>query len=184
MSHAFKNGCCYIKVQEFKLHTILCPSGFSVLSANMYYEYYYIGMEKTFGEAQTYCREKFDDLATIRNREDNDRVVAVLPKQEMNVWIGLRDDMNIWNWKHRDMTFRNNRDFRKWVPGHPIRSGHGRTCVVMEPDGRWQSRACGARFPAVCFDGKRALTIWKTWTKENWNCNPTSAIITNKTNIL
>lgn len=53
------------------------------------YEYIFIPQSKTWSEAQRYCKEKYYDLATIK---DNSDMQAAVGPQDFPVWIGLHRD--------------------------------------------------------------------------------------------
>uniref|UniRef100_A0A3Q0R961 C-type lectin domain-containing protein n=1 Tax=Amphilophus citrinellus TaxID=61819 RepID=A0A3Q0R961_AMPCI len=63
-------------------------------------EYHYVALEKTWPEAQRYCRENFVDLATIETEEDG-AIVKKFPESSGGfAWIGLYDDINGWKWSN------------------------------------------------------------------------------------
>uniref|UniRef100_A0A8C4DN73 C-type lectin domain-containing protein n=1 Tax=Dicentrarchus labrax TaxID=13489 RepID=A0A8C4DN73_DICLA len=65
------------------------------------YKYHFIKENKTWDEAQKYCREKHTDLATVYDMTDMERLRYSKEKQEA-VWIGLRSnpetDNRTWHW--------------------------------------------------------------------------------------
>uniref|UniRef100_A0A3Q4GHT5 C-type lectin domain-containing protein n=1 Tax=Neolamprologus brichardi TaxID=32507 RepID=A0A3Q4GHT5_NEOBR len=48
----------------------------------------------TWSDAQSYCRQKYTDLSTITNTQDNSRVANTMPYYYMR-WIGLYRN---WTW--------------------------------------------------------------------------------------
>ncbi|XDV19478.1 hypothetical protein PO909_024943 [Leuciscus waleckii] len=50
---------------------------------------------KTWLDAQTYCREHYTDLATVRSLEDNNQIVSLINNMHQP-WIGLYRDS--WKW--------------------------------------------------------------------------------------
>ncbi|KAI4818052.1 hypothetical protein KUCAC02_011417 [Chaenocephalus aceratus] len=50
---------------------VLTLSGLSAVSSNIIKEYHYESDSKTWADAQSYCRENFDDLASIHNEDEN-----------------------------------------------------------------------------------------------------------------
>lgn len=68
---------------------------------------------KSWGEAQSSCREKHLDLVTVRNEDEN---LALAP---YNGWIGLYQDKDgsPWKWSFRD----ERPTFFKWrTPGESV----------------------------------------------------------------
>ncbi|XP_076144846.1 uncharacterized protein LOC143127314 isoform X2 [Alosa pseudoharengus] len=58
-------------------------------------EYHYIADPKTWTEAQTYCREKYTDLATIRDKEEM-QSLNELSFFSGGAWIGLFNKLQNW----------------------------------------------------------------------------------------
>ncbi|XP_041926605.1 uncharacterized protein LOC121690239 [Alosa sapidissima] len=58
-------------------------------------EYHYIADPKTWTEAQTYCREKYTDLATIRDKEEM-QILNELSLFSGGAWIGLFNKLQNW----------------------------------------------------------------------------------------
>ncbi|XP_054914705.1 lymphocyte antigen 75-like [Poeciliopsis prolifica] len=55
------------------------------------YEFHYINENKTWTEAQQYCREKHTDLATVTNMTDMERLINISVGYQTEAWIGLYD---------------------------------------------------------------------------------------------
>lgn len=58
--------------------------------------YHLIREHKNWHESLSYCRKNFIDLVSIRNEEQNSKVLEVKSRHENNTWIGLRSDS--WEW--------------------------------------------------------------------------------------
>ncbi|XP_063042882.1 putative C-type lectin domain family 20 member A [Engraulis encrasicolus] len=60
-------------------------------------QFHYVPEEKTWSEAQTYCREMYTDLATISDSDDAKGLNEARPSTHTNVnssyWIGLYNDV-------------------------------------------------------------------------------------------
>ncbi|XP_029289102.1 macrophage mannose receptor 1-like [Cottoperca gobio] len=54
----------------------------------------FVNQSKTWTEAQSYCREHFTDLASVRNQAENDQIKKMTQNQP--TWIGLYRDA--WKW--------------------------------------------------------------------------------------
>ena len=134
------------------LKTALYPSGLSALSANNVRRYHYVKELKTWAEAQSYCREKFTDLATVDNQDDNDRMQSVLEDSAVQAWIGLYDDTKLWNWALGNEDF--NIEFSPWAPNQPNNFQSKEACVVIKENKAWGDISCSRAYPAVCYYGK------------------------------
>ncbi|XP_062373634.1 macrophage mannose receptor 1-like [Sardina pilchardus] len=119
----------------------------------------YILMEKkkTWIEAQKYCRKNHKDLASVRNKTENEMVNE--KAGDKRVWIGLfRDD-----WKWSDQT---NSSFRFWSPGIPDNHAGNEDCAATKrhEDWEWGDRTCTETHPFLCYENKLVLIREnKTW---------------------
>ncbi|XP_050927460.1 L-selectin-like [Lates calcarifer] len=102
-------------------------------------------------EAQSYCREKYTDLATIDNMEDVNLLTSmvdlskmVYPTYSYLAWIGLYDDVNSWRWSLSDRSFytQEEADFRNWASGEPDNYISREHCGQMKDDGEWSDTGC------------------------------------------
>ncbi|KAK3534213.1 hypothetical protein QTP86_006832 [Hemibagrus guttatus] len=105
--------------------------------------YHLILENKTWYEAQRYCRQKYTDLVSIRDQQHNEEVKIKGLNSTTSFWIGLlRDD---WQW-----TDGGNSTYRNWAwwSGYPSSSPYN--CVVLIR-GRWYSVWCSDIYPALCY---------------------------------
>ncbi|KAK0140964.1 Macrophage mannose receptor 1 [Merluccius polli] len=110
--------------------------------------YHYIDKKMTWQDAQSYCRERHSDLATISNSRDNNRTLkSQTNSAENNVWIGLNNNntQGAWRWSEdsRDTSFYN------WNKGEPRGDGN---CVELRPDGFWNDVGCYHKLPFICHE--------------------------------
>ncbi|CAB1345498.1 unnamed protein product [Coregonus sp. 'balchen'] len=61
-------------------------------------QYNFVTNKPSWTEAQSYCRERYTDLATVDNMEDIERVIELVEDTKDPIWIGLYDDGNSWRW--------------------------------------------------------------------------------------
>ena len=112
--------------------------------------YVLIDMNKSWRQAQSYCREHYTDLVSVRNQEENQRI----NETAQAVWIGLfRDD---WMWSdQRNSSFRY---WRKKQPNHKTKD----SCAVTkqnEDEGKWRDIKCDKLHPFICHWGKIMFSI-------------------------
>ena len=113
---------------------------------------------KTWTEAQSYCREKYTDLATVGNAEEmkklKDTVSAAGHRSQ--VWIGLYSHVD---WKWSDGFNQSGAEGRNWEPGEPIYRKANQFCVGMNREGKWFDYSCHEQLPFVCYNGNVVLYI-------------------------
>ncbi|XP_039896575.1 tenascin-X-like isoform X6 [Simochromis diagramma] len=113
-------------------------------------------------DAQSFCRNNYVDLASIRNQTENQKI-AVLANGVF-VWIGL----------YRQKVWSDGTDylFQYWASGQPD-SGNER-CVAADfsDSGRWSDELCSNNFPSICFTtmmfrltGQTKSSITLQWIK-------------------
>ncbi|XP_019962306.2 forkhead box protein R1 isoform X1 [Paralichthys olivaceus] len=126
-----------------------------------HYHYTFIPQSKTWSEAQTYCRDVFDDLSTFKKGSDLKK--AVLP-QDFPVWTGLHRDGGAWVWS------RGLSEYRNWSEAEP--SDDNGDCVSISSLGKQMSaRNCSTRFPFLCYwDNLVLVKENKTWEEALEHC--------------
>ncbi|KAL6481108.1 hypothetical protein MHYP_G00091880 [Metynnis hypsauchen] len=112
--------------------------------------YVLIDDSKSWSDAQSYCREHYTDLASVRNQTENDEI-----KEEANkkaVWISL---FRV-SWKWSDQSYST---FRYWKENQPDNYNGNENCgeIVMTGEGRWNDVQCGEEFPFICYENKLIL---------------------------
>ncbi len=98
---------------------MLILTGFSWRSSGLSHQYHYINVRMSWPEAQSYCRERFTDLATVNSMDDVNRLVNIVEAgYSGSVWIGLkRGTQKRWGWSNGDDTVTH---YSPWSAGHPI----------------------------------------------------------------
>uniref|UniRef100_A0A8C5EQY1 C-type lectin domain-containing protein n=1 Tax=Gouania willdenowi TaxID=441366 RepID=A0A8C5EQY1_GOUWI len=118
----------------------------------------------TWTEAQNYCRANHNDLATIENSEEYNKVIEVSRKYyNGHIWIGLRHYPSKWKWSMEN-EFKDGTDFRNWANTEPSDSTEGRENCVVTNNGLWFDTTCGSAFGFFCFTGKKVNSN----TPMNW----------------
>ncbi|KAB5523258.1 hypothetical protein PHYPO_G00150430 [Pangasianodon hypophthalmus] len=112
--------------------------------------YKLINETKTWYDAQTYCREKYIDLVSVRNQTENEEIWRVSQNStNEDVWIGLFN--NSWKWSDQS-----NSSFRYWSSNKP--SGHlNCTAVSVSEQHYWSNVNCKEKLPFICHENKLIL---------------------------
>uniref|UniRef100_A0A8C1J1W3 C-type lectin domain-containing protein n=1 Tax=Cyprinus carpio TaxID=7962 RepID=A0A8C1J1W3_CYPCA len=105
---------------------------------------YLIRSAKTWSDAQSFCRQHYTDLPTIRNSVQNNQINQIL-LSGYYIWIGLFLDS--WEWSDKWILF-----FRHWAAGQPSMSSGSGDCVGMSKtnSGRWAQYSCDLQSPFIC----------------------------------
>nr|XP_055035541.1 macrophage mannose receptor 1-like [Misgurnus anguillicaudatus] len=154
-------------------------SGFITFTLCSARQYVFVNENKTWTEAQSYCRDKYTDLATIENEQETIQLLNTV--NDFNsidlAWIGLYDDLNSWKWTLGDTDFFKGGDkqFRNWYHSEPaIYRVH--ICVYMF-NGIWYPTYCFNTYTFICYDGRQnantsyvLVNQYKNWTEAQSYC--------------
>uniref|UniRef100_A0A8C5EAU8 C-type lectin domain-containing protein n=1 Tax=Gouania willdenowi TaxID=441366 RepID=A0A8C5EAU8_GOUWI len=113
--------------------------------------YHYVADQKTWTEAQTYCRQTYADLATIRNKEQNDQLLDTITSagQSSEVWMGLYSTID-WRWS--DGFSGVGANYSNWKHGQPDFYAAKEFCVVI--GNVWIDVSCSSKWRFVCYNGE------------------------------
>ncbi|KAF6725349.1 Macrophage mannose receptor 1 [Oryzias melastigma] len=102
----------------------------------------HINISMTWTEAQSYCRGHHTDLASVRNMEENQKIMGIKPPGGQ-VWLGLRT--GTWAWSSASTAV-----YRNWAEREPNDSGD---CVVANFDntGKWEDWNCNDSRAFICY---------------------------------
>ncbi|KAF3697761.1 Macrophage mannose receptor 1 [Channa argus] len=132
-----------------------------------HYDYHFIKENKTWDEAQKYCRENYTDLATVSNMTDMKRLINSIESQD-EAWIGLHsypgNGSRKWHWSLPGVEF--NESETRWESGEPNDyNGHLENCALMT-NKNWSDFPCTASFKFICYNDKVILVNErKTWVE-------------------
>ncbi|XP_051816688.1 macrophage mannose receptor 1-like [Acanthochromis polyacanthus] len=151
-------------------------SGLCFLPACVPRKYFLVEKAKTWSESQSYCREKYTDLATAENQEEMDAVVDVaITWLSGHVWIGLHHEMTPWKWSLEDDSYyaEGEKEFRMWPYGEANRVDYD--CVALWENGFWMDHPCSGERQFVCSTGTTASSFvfvreLKTWLDAQSYC--------------
>ncbi|XP_036419920.1 macrophage mannose receptor 1-like [Colossoma macropomum] len=117
--------------------------------------YVLINESKSWSDAQTYCRERYTDLVSVRNQTENQKIWNLVKYSiSPDVWIGLFND----SWKWSDQS---DSSFRYWAPNQPDNQGGNEKCaaVSMTDQGHWSDLNCQNKLPFICFETDKLILI-------------------------
>ncbi|CAK6981894.1 macrophage mannose receptor 1-like [Scomber scombrus] len=161
-------------MMEKVLLSIIAASVLCVVSSHVQRQYHFVYEKKNMTEAQSYCRDKYTDLATIYDEEDVKTLKGIVDESKVDktAWIGLYDDVNSWRWSDRDAEV----EFTNWYPGQPNNWWGHQYCTVMYGNGEWGDLICNKPLPSVCSNVRGSnvtfilITVPMTWTKAQIHC--------------
>ncbi|XP_036002842.1 C-type mannose receptor 2-like [Fundulus heteroclitus] len=130
-------------------------------------KFYLIKQNKTWFEAQSYCREHHTDLLSGLDQLQGERLKNVLSSTgEKYVYMGLMRDT--WRWSDGSSF-----SFRHWnIEFNDERYNSGQCATtVFDDEGRWKNENCADRKPFICY-GEKLILIKenKTWEEALYYC--------------
>uniref|UniRef100_W5KR61 C-type lectin domain-containing protein n=1 Tax=Astyanax mexicanus TaxID=7994 RepID=W5KR61_ASTMX len=131
----------YLLVQlcsySYKKNSLWSPS-----SARLRY-YYLVTEPKTWVQAQSYCRQKYTDLATVDSMAEMEELKGFIPPGfSDSIWIGLkRGPMRLWGWSSGEVL-----QYTNWNPGEPNGVVTDRWCGAIYKLGGWIDTSCTNMF--------------------------------------
>uniref|UniRef100_A0A1A8GWM0 C-type lectin domain-containing protein n=1 Tax=Nothobranchius korthausae TaxID=1143690 RepID=A0A1A8GWM0_9TELE len=95
----------------------------------------------TWFQAQSYCRQHYTDLASVRNLSENEQIWRLITG---STWIGLYK--NTWKWSN-GLFFM----YNYWQGLEPDGGNEKCTAANFANSGRWVDWPCGLEKPFVCY---------------------------------
>ncbi len=102
--------------------------------------YVYISFLYTWREARHYCRQHHTDLVSVRNLDENNQIMELIPTLGF-AYIGLFKDDFIWSDGSTS-------SFRNWDFLQPDILGK---CVALTDNKLWKTELCGKLKPFFCY---------------------------------
>ncbi|XP_060888068.1 secretory phospholipase A2 receptor-like [Labrus mixtus] len=129
---------------------VLCLSGWNISSC-LSLQYHYVADPKNWTEAQTYCREKYTDLATVETPEEMKQLNKTVLSSGINleVWIGVYRKL----WKWPDNYTNSGAEYRNWRNNNRI-INYDFKCYVLFHNGEWYGHDCINAESFICYRGK------------------------------
>ncbi|XP_069375333.1 macrophage mannose receptor 1-like [Paralichthys olivaceus] len=154
---------------------VLCLSGCLTFSTCLLHQYHFVSEAMTWTEAQSYCRGRYTDLATIENTEEMKKLKDTVSAAgySSKVWIGLYSQID---WKWSDGFTGSGGEYRNWHGSNPDFHKATELCVTMWKDGRWSDYQCQRETAFVCYKGTLeesdfvVVNTTKTWTEAQRHC--------------
>ncbi|XP_053272022.1 L-selectin [Pleuronectes platessa] len=154
---------------------VLCLSGCLTFSTCLLHQYHFVSDAMNWTEAQSYCREKYTDLATIENTEEMKKLKDTVPAagNSSKVWIGLYSHID---WKWSDGFNQSGAVYRNWSVGAPNYKDANQLCVRMKNGENWHDNSCNENNPFVCYNGTLedsdfvSVSTVKTWSEAQRHC--------------
>uniref|UniRef100_A0A673HQ48 C-type lectin domain-containing protein n=1 Tax=Sinocyclocheilus rhinocerous TaxID=307959 RepID=A0A673HQ48_9TELE len=102
--------------------------------------YIYISFLYTWREAQRHCRLYYTDLVSVRNLDENNQIMGLIPTLGF-AYIGLFKDDFAWSDGSTS-------SFRNWDLLQPDFLGE---CVALTDNKFWKTELCGKLKPFFCY---------------------------------
>uniref|UniRef100_A0A3Q3MQU8 C-type lectin domain-containing protein n=1 Tax=Labrus bergylta TaxID=56723 RepID=A0A3Q3MQU8_9LABR len=141
--------------------------GLCISSSKVLRQFHYIDLKLNWLDAQHYCREKYDDLATIQSMED-----IIQLKNQVRVsgkaWIGRRDNPNSWfkvkgidanSWRWSETSEMSQNGYQNWFSTAPD-NVYFQYYVEIDGTATWNDMNCDALLSFVCYTGKKMCFVF------------------------
>ncbi|XP_065132845.1 macrophage mannose receptor 1-like [Paramisgurnus dabryanus] len=153
-------------VMNMSLFVLLLLSGLLCSASGLWQEYQYINRNMTWTDAQSYCRERFTDLATVDSMDDVDKMMnTVNDGYSGSVWIGLqKGSQSNWVWSNGE----DNISYIPWYTGEP----NGGNCANVIGNA-WFDYLCTTALRFVCYNEPTEyikIDYLKNWTDAQSYC--------------
>eukprot|EP00064_Thunnus_orientalis_P016503 superscaffoldBa00003288_g16569 len=134
------------------------------------YEYRFIDEKKTWLEAQSYCKQRYTDLATVSNMTDMMRLHKLAGNQK-KAWIGLyslanTEDNRMWHWSLPGVEF--NESETNWSEGEPNDAISLENCGFINKNRLWGDISCEQAGSLLCYNEKSNEKFHLTEKKMKW----------------
>uniref|UniRef100_A0A667YHW3 C-type lectin domain-containing protein n=1 Tax=Myripristis murdjan TaxID=586833 RepID=A0A667YHW3_9TELE len=101
----------------------------------------------TWSSAQSFCRESYTDLASVRSQKEQEEILRTVDPGSSKVWwIGLFRD----SWKWSDQS---DLSFTMWENGEPDNYLENEFCAHYDGK-KWHDVPCSKTAPFFCYSGE------------------------------
>uniref|UniRef100_A0A3Q4GUF8 C-type lectin domain-containing protein n=1 Tax=Neolamprologus brichardi TaxID=32507 RepID=A0A3Q4GUF8_NEOBR len=122
--------------------------GATTSRADLQTDFIYVNVSETWKNAQSYCRVKHTDLASVRNQSENEQLKMMLINSP--TWIGLY--RNSWMWSDGSAY-----SFPNWAPNKPL-SDDNYSCGTIFLE-KWHNSACNGYNYFLCYTGELSFVL-------------------------
>lgn len=112
--------------------------------------YVFVTELKTWSESQSYCRQFYTDLVSVRNQSEYAVIMGLIFNQ--SAWIGLH--RNSWTWSDGSPA-----SFTEWIPPSNSEIVYINTPCVVLHQGKWEAQTCADKFIFACYLGTHCYYI-------------------------
>ncbi|XDV19480.1 hypothetical protein PO909_024945, partial [Leuciscus waleckii] len=103
---------------------------------------------KTWSEAQSFCREYHQDLATVQSAQDISNMQEISSSVSFDRgWMGLYGGLCDWRWSYQDQDV----VFRNWGLSEDTTTRTQRKCGMIRNNGTWHTASCDEQKPFFCY---------------------------------
>ncbi|KAK6470001.1 lymphocyte antigen 75-like, partial [Huso huso] len=135
-------------------------SGICAVASGHFRKYHFVKDEKSWFDAQSYCREKHTDLATIESQEETEKVLNISAGFN-DAWIGLYYDKENWQWSNGD-----NVSYYNWTSSL--------NCTSVDSKGEWVDSDCNnVKYYFICYNDASCTKYHFVKTAMNWSAAQT-----------
>ncbi|XP_056318536.1 secretory phospholipase A2 receptor-like [Danio aesculapii] len=131
-----------------------------------------INEQKSWTEAQSFCREFHVDLPTVQTDEDRLEIQKASSgaNAEIRAWVGLYGSICVWRWSYQSHDLQ----FSFWAPTEDPSLKTQSVCAVIRNDGFWYATNCTQLKPFICYKGNHTFSLLKknylTWSDAQSLC--------------
>ncbi|XP_056109131.1 galactose-specific lectin nattectin-like isoform X5 [Rhinichthys klamathensis goyatoka] len=111
--------------------------------------YKYFSHSTTWIRAEKNCHSHGANLASVRNKLENDFLLSLLPSPSTRAWIGANDAVHEGHWLWSDGTVFS---FTHWCSGEPNNYQHPEDCLEIHLFSKrcWNDAPCSTSMSCIC----------------------------------
>ncbi|KAM4636658.1 pulmonary surfactant-associated protein D-like [Discoglossus pictus] len=105
------------------------------------------GVEANYHEAKEACSKAGGQLASPRNAEENQAVLAIVLQQNKIAYLGINDVQNEGTFRYPNGELIG---YSNWKAGEPNNANRVEDCVEMYTSGQWNDKNCEEKRMIIC----------------------------------